>query len=519
MDALPVTESMEVASCFVLGCVTTWALVPQILKWAPVLGGANSRREFHHGLALPVVRLGGAALGAAFVLVALAVHFFSTPSCDPELLAIVLGSIAMFSLGFFDDLRGLDARFKFAMQFVIASGVYFAGIKIDVLKNPFNDIDYTLGGFGFVITILWLVTLTNLINLIDGIDGLAAGICLMLMVLLANLGAGGASGYSMLLSLGVAGALLGFLRYNYPPARIHMGDGGAYFLGFLIGTLSIVNSNKGTVAAALIAPAFALAVPIADVALAVLRRGLRGLPMFRPDQKHIHHHLIRLGFSRERTVLILYTVSSLCLLLAFEVFWLQGRFLPLFSGLLFLTLIASGHLSGFTKDWFSIGLQFAGSRALRKETRYALALSRCLEMEAERTHSMDQLWKDYQLIVSKLGFTRVMLVSPGGGLAWQSDNFMNEAHSLHQARHEIYNGTFIEFSACESTHTEPLFRLLADLSAESWHKAVSRLTVVNHEISNAPALDSSPGFPRGERNNSLHRSLHRISGNHPVPVK
>ena len=317
----------------------------------------------------------------------------------------------------------------------------------------------------------------------------------MLMCLLANLGMGGDSGFSMLLPIGVAGALLSFLTFNYPPAKIHMGDGGAYFLGFLIGVLSIVNSNKGTVVAALIAPAFALALPIVDVSLAVLRRGLRGLPVFRPDQKHIHHYLITLGFSRERTVLILYMVSFICLSLAFGVFWSQGRLLPLFSGLLFLVLIIAAHVSGFTKDWSAIGSQLGKSLALRKETRYALILSQWLEMEVERYHSVDELWQDYQFVVKKLGFSRVRLVLPDGANTWQAEGFDEKATDLQQVCHELSDGSVIEFAADQRVLPEPLFKLLADLGAETWHKAALRWRVLNktplHFISEA----NVPGFP------------------------
>src|SRR5271170_4582826 len=353
------------------GLLTCWGLIPLILWWTTDRGEANRGTEFHHTSKLPIARLGGIALAAAFAVVALAIHAFgSVAAADADTFGVVVfGSLAMFGLGFWDDVRPLGARFKLAGQIVIAASVYFCGIKIEILKNPFTGVDLGLGGCGFFATVFWLVTLTNLINLIDGMDGLAGGIGLMLMCLLASVGTGVHSGFPMLLSAGVAGALLGFLRFNYPPAKIHMGDGGAYFLGFLIGILSIVNSHKGTVAAALIAPLFALALPIVDVSLAILRRGLRGLPLFRPDQKHIHHRLITLGISRERTLLNLYTVSLLCLFLALCVFCLQGRLLPLYTGLLFLVLLIAGHLSGFTKNWYQVGSQVGQSLRLRKETR------------------------------------------------------------------------------------------------------------------------------------------------------
>src|SRR5437867_2793106 len=175
---------------------------------------------------------------------------------------------------------------------MIATATYSWGVQIELFKNPFTGTEYALGFGGYLATVVWLVAMTNLINLIDGIDGLAGGIGFMLMCLLAYVGWGVDLRFSTVAAGGMAGALLGFLYYNFPPAKIYMGDGGAYFLGFLIGVLAIVNSNKGTVVAALIAPLFALALPIADVLLAIFRRWLSGLPIFRPDRKHIHHQLI-----------------------------------------------------------------------------------------------------------------------------------------------------------------------------------------------------------------------------------
>ncbi len=353
MNAQPVTIDnwLQIGACLALGFFLCWTLIGIILKRVENGLGSGREKDFHHAHKVPIPRLGGLALVSAFAVVALAIYF-STPLPDSgaaTLGIIVSSSLAMFALGFWDDVRPLGAKFKLAAQIGIATLVYFSNIRIELFRNPLTDTDIALGAFGYFATVLWLVGLTNLINLIDGIDGLAGGICLMLMLLMANLGVVDHLGFTMLLSIGVAGALLGFLKFNYPPAKIYMGDGGAYFLGFLIGILSIVNANKGSVAAALIAPAFALALPIVDVSLAILRRGMRGLPIFRPDQKHIHHHLITLGISRERTLLNLYTVSLLCLFLALCVFCLQGRLLPLYTGLLFLVLLIAGHLSGFTK--------------------------------------------------------------------------------------------------------------------------------------------------------------------------
>ncbi|HEX4141514.1 MAG TPA: MraY family glycosyltransferase [Candidatus Methylacidiphilales bacterium] len=467
----------QILACFALGFCLCWALIGIILRRAEH-GRVGQRKEFHHAHKEPIPRLGGVAMASAFVVVALAVGFF-TPMPNgvaSTLLVIVLSSLSMFTLGLWDDLRQLGAKFKLLAQIGIASSVYICNIRIDLFHEPFTGMELQLGAFGYLATVLWLVSLTNLINLIDGIDGLAGGIGLMLMLLMANLGVTDRLDFCALLAFGVAGSLLGFLKYNYPPARIYMGDGGAYFLGFLIGILSIVNSNKGTVAAALIAPAFALALPIVDVGLAILRRGARGLPVFRPDQKHIHHHLlITLGISRERTLLNLYTVSLLCLFLALCVFCLQGRMLPLFTGMLFLVLLVAGHLSGFTRNWFEVGSQLGQSLRLRKETRYALTLDRWFMMEAERRVRLEDLWEDYQFVIRKLGFSRLKLTLPGRSTQiWQAEGFDPQLVTLLQAAHEISDGTVVELSADSRAMPEVLFTLLGDLAAETWYKAALR---------------------------------------------
>jgi len=455
----------------VLGFVACWTLIPVIRRVAKPRGS-----EFHHTHKTPVPRFGGVALAAAFALVA-SLAFVTAPQAllnwHSQLL-IVASSLAMFGLGFWDDLKPIGAKKKLLGQIVIASLVYAGGIQIELIKNPFTNADHALGALSFLATVGWLVALTNLINIIDGIDGLAGGVSLMLMCLLATVGMGVQAGFSMLLAAGMAGALLGFLAYNLPPAKIYMGDGGAYFLGFLIGILSIVNSHKGSVAAALIAPLFALALPIVDVTFAVLRRGLKGLPIFRPDRKHIHHRLIDAGLSRGRTVLVLYVVSLLCLFLAFAVFWSQGRLLSLLLGFLFLILVVAAHSFGFTKEWFLGANPANRSLVFRKETRYALTLSQWLEMEAERRECVFELWQDYQFLVRKLGFSEVKLALPDGSNVWRSVGPEVGLGPVHQARHEMGKDTTIEFAAYEGVLPRALFELLAELAAEAWQKAALR---------------------------------------------
>ena len=216
-----IPDWLKILFCLALGFFTSLVLIPFILQLAEHRGGANRGRDFHHSRTSPVVRLGGVALAVAFAVVALAIPYFNSLSAATTntLSVIVFGSLAMFALGFWDDLRPLGARVKFIVQIVIAGSVYFGGIKIEVLNNPFTDTDFSLGLFGFFITILWLVTLTNLINLMDGIDGLAGGICLMLMCLLANLGMGALRGSPCFYPLALPGRCSVFLNLTIPRPR------------------------------------------------------------------------------------------------------------------------------------------------------------------------------------------------------------------------------------------------------------------------------------------------------------
>jgi hypothetical protein len=202
---------------------------------------------------------------------------------------------------------------------------------------------------------------------------------------------------------------------------------------------------------------------------------LRGLPIFRPDQRHIHHRLLTLGISRERTLLNLYTVSLLCLFLALCVFCVQGRLLPLYTGMLLLVLLVAGHLSGFTREWSGMGSQLGRLLSLRKETRYALTLDRWFVLAAERHQSRQKLREDYCFVVNKLGFSQVNLTLPDGSVhAWQSGDLNPQRDEVRRAVHEISDGTTIEFTADRKRMTEDLFVLLGDLASETWYKAAIR---------------------------------------------
>jgi len=386
----------------------------------------------------------------------------------------------MFGLGLWDDLKPLGARKKLLGQLLIASSVCGFGIGITTFKLPWSGQIIDLGNWGAVLTVIWLVSMTNLINLIDGVDGLASGICLMLMALLAYVC--NQNGGFELTAAGMAGALLGFLWFNFPPARIYLGDGGAYFLGFQIGFLSLVASHKGTVVAALVAPLFVLALPIVDTLLVILRRGLKGLPIFRPDRKHIHHRLLEMGFSRRKAVLSLYGITVVFLLMGFMVFVSRGELTPTLLGITLLILLLCAGKLNFSREWFAVGRVLGNSLEMRQEIQYALSLTHWLRLEGARQNSIEALWPDLVFVVQRLGFTSISLTLADGARTWQCSETVG---ATQQWRHSLRSGHagVLELKAPVIREPEAnqhnlisisdpkLFDILCELVAEGWLKA------------------------------------------------
>ena len=492
------TLVLPVICCVLVGFGVCWGLIPLIRRTAAARSTEPDSHSFHHTHKGHVPRFGGIALASAFMGVTLMASFFATSGKLQTDVIVAVSCLAMFALGLRDDVRPLGAKIKLLAQFGIATGAYFCGLQIEVLNNPLTGKAMELGVWSLPVTVFWIVALTNLINLIDGMDGLAGGICLMLMCLLAYAGLGqtDGSGYSFatLLSVGMAAALIGFLCFNFPPAKIYMGDGGAYFLGCLIAVLTISTSHKGTVAAGLIAPLFALALPIADVVLAIVRRGLSGLPIFRPDRKHIHHRLLQSGLSRRRAVLTLYAISMLCVLMAFAVFWTQGKLVPILFGLMSLVVFSAARLLGFFRNFWEVRKILGSSFQLRRESRYALAMMAWLEMEAERCDALQELWTSYLFFTRKLGFAHVRLVlSHGTDFVWKSHGSGAEKPEWHRASHEIAlaNIRAIEFSAAATSMSAETFQHLAELAAEAWIKAAHRWKEASGE-----AITFEPAIPQ-----------------------
>ena len=292
----------------------------------------------------PVPHLGGLAIFTGFALAAL----LGLGWDDPEVAAVLLGGVVMLAVGLADDLLDLPPVVKLAGQIAAALVAVTHGIRISVLTNPLGmltpsggDDLLVLGAWGIPLTVLWIVAVSNVINLIDGLDGLAAGIAsIAALTLLVVAVQTGQPVEVVMLTAALAGSTLGFLPFNFNPAKIFMGDTGALFIGYALATVSVVGLLKSAAAVALAVPIIVLGLPIADTALAIIRRLQAGRPVMAADRDHLHHRLIKLGFSHRDAVLVMYLITAWLALGAVAV--AEGN---LVQGLLIvLTLGASVHL-------------------------------------------------------------------------------------------------------------------------------------------------------------------------------
>ncbi|HWH68806.1 MAG TPA: MraY family glycosyltransferase, partial [Candidatus Sulfotelmatobacter sp.] len=230
---------------------------------------------------------------------------------DQKEIGILIGGGLTVLLGIVDDKVRLSAKVKFLGQIVAAAVlVYGFDLKIEYMYHPLGDRPVQFGVFAEPLTIFWLVAFVNVINLIDGLDGLAAGISSIasLTMLLVSIQHQFTS--AIPLTAALAGAAIGFLRYNFNPAKIFMGDAGSMFLGFTLAAVSVHGPLKTTATVGVFVPVLALALPIFDTAFAIIRRLANGRSIGEADKDHLHHRLLRLGLSHRNTVLVMWTISA-----------------------------------------------------------------------------------------------------------------------------------------------------------------------------------------------------------------
>lgn len=268
----------------------------------------------------PTGRLGGLALAAGFLVSTVVfVVLGRVPSHDGfpagQLVGLIGVGVLTLVLMVVDDVRQMSARYKFASQLLLAILVPAIGISIHFINFGGGHV-LQLGLLAFPVTVVWLLGMQNTMNLLDGVDGLAAGVAAIvagaLLLAAVNRETQNPEQFTVvLLCAGLIGACLGFLIFNFHPARIFMGDNGSHFLGMTLGIISIFGIAKGEVVLALVVPLAALAFPIVDTGLAIVRRRRLGISIGHPDTEHIHHQLLDFGLSQRETCLVFYSATGI----------------------------------------------------------------------------------------------------------------------------------------------------------------------------------------------------------------
>ncbi|MCM3567395.1 glycosyltransferase family 4 protein [Neobacillus mesonae] len=295
---------------FILCFVCSILITPVVKKLAFTVGATDqpNHRKVHHQI---MPRLGGLAIYISFLLGILILRPDS-----PYHAAIVAGGAIILITGVLDDIYDLSAKVKFILQIAAALiVVLWGGVDVDFINLPFNGrIDF--GILTIPITVIWIVGITNAINLIDGLDGLAAGVSSIGLLTITAMAVVMGNVYVMTMGVILIASTLGFLKYNFHPAKIFMGDSGALFLGYMISVLSLLGF-KNIAVISFVVPIIILGVPISDTFFAIIRRLYNKNPLSAPDKSHLHHCILKLGYTHRETVLLIYAMSAMFGLAAF----------------------------------------------------------------------------------------------------------------------------------------------------------------------------------------------------------
>lgn len=301
---------------FLLAFLVTYFATPVVRTFASKIKAVDipNNRKIHVS---PIPRLGGLAIYFGF-LVAVVTGLVLSKATGANLnfqmvTGILLGSTLLMLVGMRDDIKNLRPTTKLVWQIAATFVIIFFGVVISFVSNPFNGM-WAIGIFAIPLTLLWVVGITNAINLIDGLDGLATGVTAISSLTLFFVALRTHQIGSAILMLALFGAALGFLRYNFFPASVFLGDSGSMLMGFVLAASSIIGVLKTTLVVALIIPVLILGVPIFDTLFAIGRRLRARRHPFEADNKHIHHMLLRAGFNKREAVLAIYIA---CFLLSF----------------------------------------------------------------------------------------------------------------------------------------------------------------------------------------------------------
>ncbi len=270
-----------------------------------------------------------------------------------QIMLYICSTIVFFFLGLYDDFKGLKAHEKLFVELIIATILFFIGFKIELVTLPFFKESFQVGWISYPLTILWIIGISNAINLIDGLDGLAGGVIVITSITIIIICVLNKFIFPAVIISALLGSTAGFLPYNIYPSKILMGDSGALFAGTILATVSLRTAHKASLGIALMIPLIFLAVPILDTVLSFFRRLLSGKNPFKGDDDHIHHRLLKKGFSEKKSANILLGLTVIFSILSVIVSYFRGtpRFIALFVSLFL------GFLLILYLDYINIGLK------------------------------------------------------------------------------------------------------------------------------------------------------------------
>ncbi len=398
---------------FLTSLILSMAFTPVVIRVAKKLELVDrpSARKVH---SIPVPRIGGVAIFLACILGGASCFFYKTAITvgifqDPRIIWLVFGSLLIFGLGFIDDIWRLGYIAKFSVQILAGIIAYSGGLRIELITFlPQHSLAQI--GLSLPVTIFWVVLVINAINLIDGLDGLAAGVGFLVCLVLLILSILGGRYVPAAVLAALAGALLGFLVFNSNPASIFMGDGGSYFIGFVIASVSMMGSFKGQTAASILIPMIALGLPLMETVWSTLRRFIYGRKLFSPDRDHIHHRLMALGLSQGRAVLILYGITVLMGCFSIAMVYTHDNktalLLLLFGAGIIIGIRKLGYLDFLKSDSFRYWLKdVSDETGISWERRSFLNL----QMEIQHSEDMGKMWKNISKAAQWLNFDLVEL--------------------------------------------------------------------------------------------------------------
>lgn len=353
----------DIAIAFLLAFITAYVVTPYTIRFARKVGAVDFPKEARKIHKKPMPRLGGLAIIAGFTVSI--IYLFTMMSIEKtfsltdsnqyyiKLIGIFGGTIVLIAFCIFDDIKGINPFVKLLGQTIAAVIVALSGIRIDrIFFSSFLNTIITEEIFSIVVTVIWIVGITNAINLIDGLDGLSSGISLISCIsLLLIFALNDSPLISIILVTALAGAILGFLPFNFTPAKTFLGDTGSNFLGYILSIIAILGVAKTYTVIVLIAPLIVFALPLLDTSLAIFRRliktkSVKGI--FKADKEHLHHKIMKKGYTQKQAVLILYAFSAtfgmFAIILLESGFWKSVSF-----ALMVLAIAAIGYKDFFKK--------------------------------------------------------------------------------------------------------------------------------------------------------------------------